>query len=318
MFEQVGLPSSFFDGFLGTGIITAEVLKRKVKKIITVDNLCFNTIILKGFTAKRKNLNNISRHLDTLNALQGVNGYITENYASTYFTEQNCMKMDAVREAINRLYANRELNEDEYNYLLASFLLSADRIANTLGQYDAFLKHIGSSSFKQGRHVVDSRVYSPFLLRPLELLPACELVIYNENIFNCIDSIECDTAYFDPPYNTRQYCDNYHVLENLARWDKPALFGKTKKFERAMLKSRFSQRRQVKKAFQELFSQVRAKHVFVSYNSEGILGKDEVIELLSPYGTVKNWRIPYPVFGKGAGVSKKRHVWEYLFYVPKQ
>lgn len=293
------------------------MLKQKVKKIYAVDNLCFNIIILKGFTAKQSNLINISKHLHDLNALPGIKGYITEQFASTYFTEQNCMRMDAVREAINQLYVSRMLNEDEYNYLLASFLLSADRIANTLGQYDAFLKHIGSSTHKAGRHIVDLRVYSSFLLRPLELVTASELIIYNKNILDCVGKFKCHTAYFDPPYNTRQYCDNYHVLENLARWDKPALFGKTKKFNRTMLKSRFSQRRQVKRAFQELFDRVRSRHIFLSYNSEGILSKDEVIDLLSPYGPVTNWQIPYSVFGKGAGVSKKRQVWEYLFYVPK-
>lgn len=316
--DVVGLPPSFLDGFLGTGVITAEFAKRKVKKIVAVDNLYFNTVILKGFTAQQSNLTHIFKHIHDLNTLPPKRGYITEQFASTYFTEQNCMRMDAVREAIDQLQFDKLLNEDEYYYLLASFLLSADRIANTIGQYDAFLKHIGSSSKRAGRHVVDTRVYSSFLLRPLELIPAYDLIIHNKNILDCVEKIKCHTAYFDPPYNTRQYCDNYHVLENLARWNKPVLYGKTKKFNRDSLKSRFSQRRQVKKAFRELLNRVQAKHIFLSYNSEGILLKDEIINLLAPYGPVTYWRIPYSVFGKGAGVSKKRQVLEYLFYVHKK
>ena len=54
--------------------------------------------------------------------------------------------------------------------------------------------------------------------------------------------LRTDVAYFDPPYNGRQYCDNYHVLENLARWEKPPLFGKTLKFDRSGLRSPFSQK----------------------------------------------------------------------------
>ena len=28
--------------------------------------------------------------------------------------------------------------------------------------------------------------------------------------------IEADLVYIDPPYNSRQYCDAYHLLENVA------------------------------------------------------------------------------------------------------
>ena len=34
-----------------------------------------------------------------------------------------------------------------------------------------------------------------------------------------------DVIYIDPPYNSRQYCDAYHLLENVARWNKPEVFG---------------------------------------------------------------------------------------------
>ena len=36
---------------------------------------------------------------------------------------------------------------------------------------------------------------------------------------------ECDLLYVDPPYNTRQYCTNYHMLETLAVGDKPEVGG---------------------------------------------------------------------------------------------
>ncbi|MBU4457771.1 MAG: DNA adenine methylase, partial [Candidatus Omnitrophica bacterium] len=35
---------------------------------------------------------------------------------------------------------------------------------------------------------------------------------------------KCDVAYIDPPYNARQYINFYHVLENLAKWEKPVEF----------------------------------------------------------------------------------------------
>lgn len=50
---------------------------------------------------------------------------------------------------------------------------------------------------------------------------------YNENISDIISHIGGDILYLDPPYNARQYCTNYHVLETVARYDNPELHGKT-------------------------------------------------------------------------------------------
>jgi adenine-specific DNA-methyltransferase len=314
---MTGKPENFLDGFLGTGVITAELLKYGIRKITVVDNLLLNTTIFKGFSACPKNLKEIKKHLDILNSLPGKSGYLTKHYAQSYFTKENCELMDNVRETINNLYLSNLLNDDEYHYLLTSFLLGADRIANTIGQYDAFLKHIGKAAYKKGRHIVDVRVYSPFKLRTLELIPAADFDILTADLLECLDKIDCETAYFDPPYNARQYCDNYHVLENIARWQKPDLFGVTKKFNRSHLKSSFSQRRQVKKSFCDLLSLVRAKHIFISYNSEGLINIDDLYKILLQFGSVRKWEFPYPVFGKGAGVAKKRKITEYLFYIRK-
>jgi adenine-specific DNA-methyltransferase len=36
-----------------------------------------------------------------------------------------------------------------------------------------------------------------------------------------VRDIISDITYIDPPYNARQYVNFYHVLENLALWQKP-------------------------------------------------------------------------------------------------
>jgi adenine-specific DNA-methyltransferase len=312
-----GIPGAVLDGFLGTGVITAGLLQHGVKKVYAVDNLYQNTVILKGFTADPSSLKNINKHLSSLNSLPGKQGYITAWFASTYFTPGNCMRMDAVRDSLYSLHNAGGLNDDEYYYLLASFLLGADRVANTVGQYDAFLKHMGSAEYKEGKHVVDKRVYDEFKLRPLELIAAPSLSVVTKNILECISEIGCDTAYFDPPYNTRQYCDNYHILENLARWEKPQVFGKTAKFNRSQLKSPFSRRRHAAKALYLLIAGTRARNIFLSYNSEGIVQREQLMEICGCMGSVTLYEFPYMVFGKGAGVAKKRPVTEYLLHLKR-
>jgi adenine-specific DNA-methyltransferase len=201
---------------------------------------------------------------------------------------------------------------------MASFLLAADRVANTLGQYDAFLKHIDAQGKPGGRHLVDERVRTPFRLRPLSAPPVGRVRVLTADLVACIASLPAAVTYLDPPYNGRQYCDNYHLLENLARWEKPPLSGKTRKFDRRALSSPFSRRAEAGPALRGLIAQVRSPHVFVSYSSEGILSREEIHGILSPFGSVSSSEIPYPVFGNGAGVSRRRSVTELLFHLRKK
>jgi adenine-specific DNA-methyltransferase len=306
-----GIPRVFLDGFFGTGAVGFAMARRGAQRIVAVDTLRSNCAILRGFTASSPRVPEL---MDRLNALPPARGYVTANYAGTYFTEENCTRMDAVREEIALLRRGELISAAEHDILLASFLLSADRVANTLGQYDAFLKNIGSDSIVEGRHMVDERVRTPFFLRPLEALPRASIEVIEDDMIAAAPRCAVDVAYYDPPYNGRQYCDNYHVLENLARWEKPPLFGKTRKFDRTGLRSPFSRRSDAADALRRLAAETRAPHMFLSYSSEGILSREEIQGILSERGAVSVMEIPYPVFGNGAGVSSRRSLVEYLFH----
>jgi adenine-specific DNA-methyltransferase len=306
-----GTPSTFIDGFFGTASVSIAMARRGVGRIVAVDSLRSNCVILRGFTTSSPRAGELIGHV---NAAQPRSGYVSQNYADTYFTAENCRRMDGAREEIERLLRCGEIDSGEHDILLASYLLAADRVANTIGQYDAFLKHIGGRNQAGGKHILDERVHTPFLLQPLDVIAGPVFDVREGDMVSLAAEIEADAAYFDPPYNHRQYCDNYHVLENLARWEKPPLFGKTRKFDRAALKSPFSQKQNAASALGTLVQRVRARHVFLSYSSEGLLGRDEIEAILSTRGTTRVMEIPYPVFGNGAGVSVRRSVTEYLFH----
>jgi adenine-specific DNA-methyltransferase len=290
-----------------------------VGKVIAVDNLLCNCVILRAFCVG--NLGSEEKHalaalISRINALPPKSGYVTESYSDTYFTRENCGRMDAAREEISALRASGALAPNAHDYLLASFLMAADRVANTIGQYDAFLKNIDARvGVAGGRHLVDERVGTPFALKPLDRMDGGGVEVVDGDILDLISTFRVEAAYFDPPYNGRQYCDNYHVLENLARWEKPPLFGKTRKFDRSALRSPFCSRSRAGTALKALIERADADHVFLSYGSEGILERREIEDILSGFGKVRVSEYPYPVFGNGAGVSRKRKVTEYLFHV---
>ena len=310
-----GVPASFLDGFSGTGAMAAGARERGFGRIVSVDNLYANCVIQMGFFQPQERVERLLPRIEALNRLPPRAGYISRHFAGSYFTAENCGRMDAVREEIERQLAAGEIEPDDHRILLAAFLLATDRVANTVGQYDAFLKHIGRRPRVAGRHLVDDRVYSPFRLRPLAALGPLAGRVVHGDLLEELERLEVEVAYFDPPYNHRQYCDNYHLLENLALWRRPALSGKTRKFPRQHLKSPFCRRREVRQAFERLVRQARARHLFISYNSEGLLGPEELAGLLSPAGRVSRFEFPYPVFGRGAGVSRNRTVTEYLFHL---
>ena len=306
-----GTPSSFLDGFFGTGSVSVAMARRGVSRIVAVDNLRSNCVILRGCTARS---DRILALRDRLNALPPARGYITNHYAGTYFTAGNCRRMDAIREEIARLWRAGETTAEEHDILLSSFLLAADRVANTIGQYDAFLKNIRSSNRAGGPHVLDTRVHTRFLLQPLEHIADVTIDVREADMLSAVSGLPADVAYLDPPYNHRQYCDNYHVLENLACWKKPALHGKTRKFDRTGMKSAFSMQG-ADGALEKLIRETTAREIFLSYSSEGLLSREEIHRILARHGRVKEIGTEYPVFGNGAGVSVRRSVREMLFHL---
>ncbi len=312
-------PRSVVDGFCGTGALTVELAARGARMITAVDTLESNCVILRGCAAAASlDPRRAARLLAGVNAAGEREGYITASFAGTYFTAENCLRMDAARERIAALAAAGEAAAAEHDYLLASFLLAADRVANTLGQYDAYMKNIASASVVAGRHLRDERVRTPFRLRPLAPLACPSLTVLRADMLAVAPRLRADAVYCDPPYNGRQYCDNYHVLENLALWQKPALAGKTRKFDRAGLRSPFSRKAEAAGALDRLVRDTDCPRLFLSYSSEGIIDAEAILAILARHGRVRRWSRRYPVFGNGAGVSSRRSVTELLFLVEKE
>jgi adenine-specific DNA-methyltransferase len=106
----------------------------------------------------------------------------------------------------------------------------------------------------------------------------------------------------------------HHVLENILRWERPPLYGKTRKFARGALKSRYSRRPEAAQALAELVEAAVCDHIFLSYNSEGIIADREIQAILARKGRCEVFEREYAVFGNGAGSARRRTVRERIFY----
>lgn len=307
---------SFLDGFAGTGVV-ADRMRAHTGRLTLIDNLASNYAINRTFFASHEDnvrVDYLAAALRELNRLPPAPGYAAEHYAGRYFTAENAGLIDAIRDQIELRRQAGDCSEQERHVLVASLLFAADKAANTVGQYDAYLRNLGAASYdRNGRHLVDANVYRRLRLRmPAFRLSSDGATVLQADLNAVAGDHPADVVYLDPPYAERQYVDCYHVLENIASWKKPALSGKTKKFERAALKSEYSRRGTALAAFEQLLGRIRARIIAVSYSNEGIIPLDRLRAALAARGATTVSSRAYPVFGNGAGRSVRRPVAEYL------
>jgi len=315
--ERAPEARSVADLFCGSGVVAHHFAAQGLA-VIASDMLYHNWITARCFLGGRRgqvDWRRIAQLLAYLDALDPEDGYCSREFGGTYFTHDNAGRIDAIREEIVRLEVAGRVTEQERAVLLTSLLYAADKVANTCGQYDAFLKHLGADPYAaDGTHRVDAMVYKSLELCIPQVVETGETRVYCADADDLVAQAACDVLYLDPPYNGRQYVDNYHVLENIARWDKPELFGKTRKFLRGHLKSPYSTKRFAASHLQGLIARANARHILLSYNNEGIISDDVILAAMERRGKVEVFTRSYAVFGNGAGRSRRRPVMERLFY----
>lgn len=239
-----------------------------------------------------------------LNNLEGITGLIHQHFSPggkdkrMFFTEENAQKADAIRQQIELW--REDITKDEYCFLLASLLESLDAVANTTSVYGAYLKQ-----FKRSALI-------PLELKPIHTNREIEGKHHVSNL-NVLDIDEkFDVVYLDPPYVARQYGANYVPLNYLVDYDRNiTVYGKSGLID--YYKSPFASKSKARKAFQDLFDHIQTKHLFLSYNDQGILSLKEMIELLNKLGDVITYEIEYKRYQARKNQVKKTV--EYLHYV---
>jgi len=265
----------FCDLFAGTGIV-GRVFKGKTKQVIANDLEYYSYILNRNYIGNHRPLE-IASLISKLDSLDAKPGFIAQEYGEggagnrLYFSKENAQRIDTIRQQIEVWKAAGSIGEDQYYFLLASLIESADKVANTASVYGAYLKHIKKSAAKR-----------------LELSPAQfettpnKHRVYQEDGNVLIHKIEGDILYLDPPYNARQYGANYHLLNTIAKYDTFAPRGKTGL--RHYNKSAYSSKIEVAEAFEELIKNAQFTFIFLSYNNEGLMSPEVVRSIMSRYG----------------------------------
>lgn len=289
--------SSFLDLFGGTGIV-GDFFNDQKTKVYVNDLLKSNYIsYLAWFGSEKIDKNKIKRYIDKYNSLTVLkDNYFSLNFSNTYFSEENCKKIGFIREDIEENYTNNNLNIRERAILITSLLYAMDKIANTVGHYDAYRK-MGDLNKKLELCMLDLKSNTNNKNNK----------IFNEDSNELVRNLKADVVYIDPPYNSRQYSDAYHLLENVAMWEKNEVHGVAKKMEQNGIRSKYCSV-SAPLVFKDLIENIDAKYIIVSYNNMGKKGAgrsqakisdEDIINTLGKKGKVKVYETDFKEFNTG-------------------
>ncbi len=298
--ENIGTVGSVVDIFSGSAIVS-DNFKRQGMQVASNDFLYFCYVLARGTVGL--NRKPPFRKLGIEDPIAYLNGltreeagidlddcFIYRNYSPNgdcnrmYFQNGNAIKIDVIRQTIEKWRTEGLIGDGGYYYLLAALINAVPYVANITGVYAAYLKFW------------DARTYNELKLE--------EPVIYSNRRRNqcfCVDyrrllGREYDLLYADPPYNSREYLPNYHILETVARYDRPEIYGVTGMRSYEDQKSEFCRKNTVAGAFEQLVRDCRSRYILISYNNEGLLSQDALSEICERYsvpGSFKKYEYDY-------------------------
>ncbi|RKX75720.1 MAG: DNA methyltransferase [Spirochaetes bacterium] len=345
----------FLDPFAGTGAVSRlarymgfQVEANDWEPYSWVINSCYLTINkreLKSLFHEKGGVKEVFNFLNTLD--QAVDPYISRYWAPKdtqnadyrrerlFYTRGNALFIDRVRSKIEEWYPGgdlrsyRQMDEQarkEKVILLASLLYEAAKHVNTSGVFKACHKGFGG----HGRDAL-RRILSPMELEiPVLIDRSIPSLVECENAADFVRGRSADLCYLDPPYNGHQYGSNYHLLNTIALWDKPEV---SEELDKKMTlkdkagirkdwvktRSRFCYRDTAPSAFRELLEGIDAKTVVLSYNTEGIVPLEELLEIMSKQGDVELLSRDYVKYRGGKqSINRKIHNVEFVIILKRE
>ena len=347
---------SCLDLFAGSGIVS-RYLKQFASAITVNDLEQYSCIINRCYLSNKNQIDideleklhaNLCKKIDRRMAalekseagFKGA-GFISELYAPAdenqiekgercFYTPYNAAYLDVARQLIEK-----EIPAELRDFFIAPLLSEASIHANTAGIFKGFYKNskTGRGQFGgngrnaltriRGKISLPFPVFSDFSCKSRVFSSDANLLVQDPALYDKAYTSGglFDLAYFDPPYNQHPYGSNYFMLNLIAGYKRPdsEKISRVSGIPKDWNRSDYNKKRRVAEVFVELVRNVRARYVLVSFNSEGFIPKDEMIELLSSCGKVSVLEADYNAFRGSRNLSGREiHVKEFLFLVEKK
>lgn len=273
-----GLPfETALDAFSGSGCV-GYMLKSMGKSVISNDYLKYSYYLADSIIAN--NTEELSKA--DVSLLLGPNkecsDFIQRTFAGLYFSDEDNAFLD------NTL-GNVELLDSPHKRSLALSALSRACIKK---RPRGVFTYIGNR-YDDGRQDLRLTLQEQ-LLNAVSVLNGAVFdnsranVAYNEDVFNL--DVKADLVYLDPPYYTshsdNDYLRRYHFVEGLCcNWQGVEILHNTKTKKLRKYQTPFDSKTQVYGAFERLFEKFADCIIVLSYSSNGLPTKSELLSMLT-------------------------------------
>jgi adenine-specific DNA-methyltransferase len=340
----------FLDPFSGSGSVSRlarlmgfAVLANDWEPYSFVINSCHLGVAAGRLPALFRSRGGLSAVLEDLNSLPAPapgERYIARHYAprSTraadwrterlFYSAENALAIDAMRSRIEEMYPGVPPDadaRDEKMVLLAPLLYEAATHTNTSGVFKACHRGFGG-------HGGDAlgRIMAPIVLEAPVLVDSPHISrVFCEDAARFLAGRRADICYLDPPYAVHQYGSNYFMLNTIALWDRPPVSGERGPDGRLRRKagiradwvktrSAFCYPATAAQAFREVAAAADCRHLAVSYSDEGLVGLEELCDILSETGSLEVYTTDYVKYPGGKqSLSRKIRNVEMLLVVDR-
>src|SRR3989344_2855058 len=274
------------DGFSGTTRVS-QALKQAGYIVYANDIADWSKVFGECYLLNKKSAGYYLPIIQHLNNLPGKYGWFSENYGGEpnggsamqkdgrkrIWQLHNTKKLDAIREEIDKITNNKI----EKSVLLTSLIIAMDKVDSSVGHQVSYLKKWAPRAYNTMKMEV-----------PRLIIDDKQHQVYQKDIFDLVNDIEVDLAYYDPPYGSSnelmppsrvRYASYYHIWKTICLNDKPKLVGVANRREDVgdtISGSIFEEFRKndegqyiVIEAIERLIKNTPAKYVVLSYNNNG-------------------------------------------------
>ena len=325
---------SSFDVFSGSGIV-ARYLKQHSDVLYCNDLEGYSKTINKCYLTNKCDIDNeelnkwfsfLKNKLEKEPLLE--DGFIRRLYSPlndedikdgerVFYTSRNARYIDTARQTIETI------PEPFKTLFLAPLLYEASTKNNTGGVFKGFYKN---SETKRGQFGGNGRNALKRIMANIEIKKPvlsnfnCEVhVLQGDSNEVCKKIPHVDLAYLDPPYNQHPYSSNYFMLNLINDYKEPKEISKVSGIPINWNKSNYNKKQSAIASLQDLCKNIDASYLLISFNSEGFVSYEEMVDMLKKLGRVKTFDHEYNVFRACRNLRDRDiHVVEYLFLLEKE
>lgn len=283
------------DGFSGSTFISKYCHDNYDWNITTSDISDYSERL-----SSRMNINNCSVEIiDLCQKIQyekGLAGIITQEFSSEgrplsytedffekngsrlFFSGEVANVIDNYRNKAKELYESKKINIDELNLILMVALGFADKNANTTSVYGAYLKN-------QKKPIKYLKEEFFEILKNEKKINKAPVNFIKGDILSTLDKIDrMDLIYLDPPYNTRKYESNYHILNYISKIDfqiSDVKINSKTGLPSVTLDNLFGSKSGTRIIFKQMILKAikKADLVCISYSTDGEITVEEVLKI---------------------------------------